>query len=438
MARAKLNRFSAVSGCIDSAEFAMAREGCVIKRRKPSRKLNSPRQIAARADFARVVHCWNSMSPENVRDWDAYAACHPLVNRFGKPIYVSGYNWFLKLRPIPCNHTHPIEITLPVEIGQIACFEHGPFNVPVLWPSEYPDDATISFRVGERVGSGSASWPRLFIAAGSYEKLLCPTEYYALWTALGIHMRAYYNYVLAWRVTWPGKWTSFERVAEFQCIPGSPQTIWLRFDDANASPIVYDSSCIANQTFLGPNPNTAAHSVEGVHFRALHFDGVADHINLTPESYQPYLQEYTDFTLAIWWSPDTPISGNSKDILSNYNLATPSFRLSIRSNESGMMFCFLYGGLKYYTACTWVETDVSDWRHFAVVRNGTNLRTFRNGVLLLDTSVPSNQGRLWQADTALSIGCRRGVTSFARGAADDFHIYDRALTDAEVEALAAP
>jgi hypothetical protein len=438
MAKVKLDLPSAVSGRLDCVEFAMSGHGCIAKKRKPPRKFDSPAQIAAHADFLRVVHCWNTMAPEEVIAWDAWASTHPIKNRLGETRYLSGYNWFLRLHPIPCNHVVPIEITLPVEIGQIACFEDGPYNVPVDWPAEYPDDATISFWISECTYPQARSVPEPSTPAGTYAKLLCPTDYYALWTALGIRFRAYYTYVLGWRVEWPGKWKSFMTVRRFVVIPGSPQTIWLRMDDCAPSPLVVDSSYMNNQTFEGAHPNTNVHSVEGVHYRALHFDGVGDKIVLTEAAWKPYLTEYTDFTMCMWWKPDAPVAALAKDFLSNYDTVAPSIRFSMNNASSSIMFCFLYGGSNRYTSCTWVEDGSSIWQHWAVVRNGTNLRTFKNGVLLLDSTADWIQGRLWVAGKSLSIGCQRGVSRFANGAADDYHVYDRALTDAEVAALAVP
>jgi hypothetical protein len=209
-------------------------------------------------------------------------------------------------------------------------------------------------------------------------------------------------------------------------------------DDDAATPVVVDAFGNYDQTFEGANPNTEDHAVAGVHDGALHFDGVGDHIALSEASYESYLDVDQPFTLAIWWKPDTPIGSGWDDFLSSYALVTPGVRFAIKNTQSQIFVTFLLSGTRYYNSMLWDESDVSIWQHYAIVRNGTNLRIFKNGVKDLDVTNNGYRGAMFNDGTPLSIGAQRGVTSFAQGAADDVYLFNRALSDAEVAALAVP
>jgi hypothetical protein len=211
-------------------------------------------------------------------------------------------------------------------------------------------------------------------------------------------------------------------------------------DDAETNPIVHDSMFEFPQTFLDPtgDPDTIAHAGPGVHDGALYFDGLDDHINLTAESYEPYLDTGKDFTLCLWWKPTLPISPSYRFFLSNGALFTQSIEFGIRQNSSIILFCFLYNSTKWYTSVAWPESNVSIWQHYAVVRVGTNLKVYKNGIIGMDADNVNIQGKLWKTGNPLSIGCQAGITYFAAGAADDVRLYDIGLSAAQVAALAVP
>lgn len=438
MARVKPNLFSAVSGIVGGVEFAMAKEGIIAKRRKPRRPFDSPAQITAATVFYQRVADWQAMTPEAMLEWTAYANTHPVKNRLGKVIYLSGYQWFMKLRGTDDGILLPLGAAPSPTFGILSCYVGGPYNIEIVWPDEAEDDWRVWLSVG------SASWditkpPKYtWLNAGSYLKASCPVNFYAAFTALGIAFTLNQSVGISARITAPRHFPGPAYISGFSVI-ALPTWAWhLTMDDDAPNTHVVDAYGHYDQVFEGASPNTEDHHVTGVHDGALHFGGATDHISLSEACYHDYTDSGQPFTLCIWWKPDTPIGNTYKDFLSSYALTTPSIRFAIKNTESQIFVTWLYGGNRYYTSVSWPETDTNEWRHFALVRNGTNVRMFKDGVKNYDASNTGFQGRPWVTGTPLSIGCQRAVTAFANGAADDVYLLNEALSDAEVAALAVP
>jgi hypothetical protein len=438
MARVKPSLFSAVSGVVGGVEFAMAKEGIVAKRRKPRRPFDSPAQIAAATVFYKRVSDWQAMTPEAMLEWTAWANTHPVKNRLGKTIYLTGYQWFMKL----LGNNDGIHLpwgTAPMNLwGDTRCYEGGPYNIEIIWPSISGDDWSIEMYI-ETVNLSNPvgiNYPRRY--AGEYLKASCPTDFYAAFEALNIHLQKNVGYTLFARIHAPRYFKSAENVDVF-LLENPLDWIWhYTMDDDAANTTVLDDFEHFNQVFEGTNPNTEDHHVAGVHGGALHFDGSTSRIILTPESYEVVLETGSPFTLCIWWKPDTPIGSTRRDFFSNYVLAEAGFRFDRKNSESRMMASFRYEGSLYGTSCTWDEDDVSDWTHYALTRDGRNVKTYRNGILKLDANNDGFQGDIFKSGKALSIGCQGGITNFAAGAADDAYMFARALTNTEIVALAVP
>lgn len=438
MARAKPNLFSAVSGVAGGVEFAMAKEGMVIKRRRPKRPFDSPAQINAMTSFYRRVADWQAMTPEAMIEWTAFANTHPVTNRLGNVIYLSGYNWFMKLRDTEDGILLPLGWTPTHRYGSVEIIEDGPWNIEILWPAGAADDWTISFYFDEPNLWDFEPPSRYLVFAGTYRKDLLPLDLHDLFYARGIRLILDHTYVIRSYLKAPRYFDS-SQVSTFFTVIDVPQWVWhLTMDDNAPDTHVDDDFGNYDQVFEGTNPNTEDHHVEGVHDGALHFDGSLDRIILAEASYQYYMSTDQPFTLCIWWKPDTPVGAGYRDFLSNYATFSPGIQFAIKATESKIFLSFLYGGSRHETACTWVESDVSIWQHWAVVRSGTNVRTFKNGIINLNATDAGFRGVPYVDGTALSIGCQRGVTSYAKGAADDVYLFNRALSDAEVAALAVP
>ena len=438
MARAKPILFSAVSGIVGGVEFAMAKEGMVAKRRKPPRPFDSPAQIAAMTVFYRRVADWQAMTPEAMLEWTAYANTHPVKNRLGQTRYLSGYQWFMKLRGTDDGIQLPLGSAPSPTFGILTCYVGGPYNIEIVWPPEASDDWRVWLSVGSATWDITKPPKYTWRDGGSYLKASCPSNFFAAFATLGIAFTLNQSVGIAARITAPRYFPGPAYVSGFQVIE-LPTWAWhLTMNDDAPNTDVVDAYGHYNQVFEGASPNTEDHHVTGVHGGALHFGGATDHISLSEVSYHYYTDTGQPFTLCLWWKPDTPIGSTYKDFLSSYAFFTPCIQFAIKNSASVIQVSFLYGGSRYDTAATWTESDVSIWQHWALVRDGTNVKAYKNGVLKLDATNTGFQGRPWVTGTPLSIGAQRAVTAFADGAADDVYLFNRALSGAEVAALAVP
>jgi hypothetical protein len=439
MARVKPKLCSAISGTVDGVEFAMTRQGIVAKHRKPPRGLNRPKQYEARTVLARRISDWHDMTPEAMVEWSAFAATHPVTNRLGRTIYLTGYNWFLKQRGTDDEILLPFGITPPVTNLQAIVVENTQAEFAMDFPVGCEDETIVYVFFTVYPYDLNVAWPNAEIASSlQYTKATIADLDYAHLSALGIEFHAGYEYEMRIWIQRPRYYSSNFASLRFTCRPEIQYAFHLPMDDNTDNTLVLNDWAYNYQEFAGATPNTEDHHVAGVHGGALHFDGVGDHIELTPALYESYMDTDQPFTLAIWWKPDAPMPVSIRDFLSNFALVTPSIRFSIRDDESQVFITWLWGGSKYYTSVTWPEDDVSEWRHFAVVRNGRNVRVFRNGVKNYDASNDGFQGRPWVDGNPFSIGARQASSDFAAGAADDVYLFDYALTDDEVAELAVP
>jgi hypothetical protein len=429
---------AAISGRLVGIEFSCTKGGIVVKRRKPPRQMDSRREIEARTVFYRRANDWSAMTREAMLEWNAYAATHPVVNRLGQTRYLSGYNWFMKLRDTPDGILLPIGTLPSFTFGYPDVYDGGPYSFEINWCEGVTDDDVIKVWFGWLKPNYRTPIPRVWWYGGAYTKAGIAALNYETLTALGIGFHDDEQYVMTgyiWRTRY---FCSAHSMILFTTT--SHNIWWLAMDDAKTNPIVHDSMYLFPQTFLDPtgDPDTIAHAGPGVHDGALYFDGLDDQIQLTSTSYEPYLDTGKDFTLCLWWKPTLPISPSYRFFLSNGALFTQSIEFGIRQNSSIILFCFLYNSTKWYTSVAWPESNVSIWQHYAVVRVGTNLKVYKNGIIGMDADNVNIQGKLWKTGNPLSIGCQTGITYFAAGAADDVRLYDIGLSAAQVAALAVP
>jgi len=214
----------------------------------------------------------------------------------------------------------------------------------------------------------------------------------------------------------------------------------LPMDDSAADPVVHDIAAgQRHQTFLDPggNPNTESHAVAGAVGGALEFDGVDDRIVVDLQTgLADYFAAGCNFTLAFRWKAPTREFTEVYD----YILVGPS----------GLSFDYLTNGkygsvnaIRFYfrrpvdnTAHqTWYDNSNDGlWHHYAVVREGTTVRLWRDG--LSDFSdTHANNADSFSKEQMILVGHPSGY--HAPGTMDDFRIYSRALTQEEIAELSA-
>ena len=94
--------------------FARNKGGAYVKARVPGVKPNSNLQLARRTVIGQVSKYWsNNLSDAQRTAWTIYAQSHPVINRVGAPIILSGQQMFCKLSAQVIDNGNPIINTPP-------------------------------------------------------------------------------------------------------------------------------------------------------------------------------------------------------------------------------------------------------------------------------------------------------------------------------------
>ncbi len=222
----------------------------------------------------------------------------------------------------------------------------------------------------------------------------------------------------------------------------SALVLHLKCDDNAANPVVQDASKSQNnQAMLDAtgNSHTANHSVPGVVDTALAFDGVDDQVIVPKSQIDHVFVANSDFTVALWWRSDAdPFPDGYRNIIGNYGRDTGGIILYQRGLADGLPRIYLQFyvpniGAPIFRPSTSHADNAGEWHHYVFQRERNTLLVWRDGLPLgshTDEAVRENMGE----GSDLRLG---SDTTGAKGALDDFRVYDRALSKAEIMALAA-
>ena len=135
-----------------------------------------------------------------------------------------------------------------------------------------------------------------------------------------------------------------------------------------------------------------------------------------------------DFSYSIWVNPQDVSSGKIGHIVAKPNT------IVLRNGSSENNYLQIYGYFKeggtFNTGASYGNILTEGWTHLCLVKNGTSLKFYKNGVLI-DSRI-LNYAELQDNGDDLSIG---GSTNTRTQTYDDLLIFDRALTETEVMAL---
>jgi len=194
---------------------------------------------------------------------------------------------------------------------------------------------------------------------------------------------------------------------------------WWKFDEGSGTTVL-DSSGYDNHGTFVSNPQWAIGHLGG----ALSFDGVDDYVEiqdaeeLTPEN----------FTIAFWVNP-VDMDRVQITIAKKTQTNVGGYSFNITSLAVGSRHWVNING-------AWVNVTFSYtqgvWQHVAVTYDGTNIKGHLNGELKATTEAP---GSLDKDSGVLRIGAepRDTVSAYYNGSLDDVQIYNRALTEAEIQ-----
>ncbi|MFQ5525146.1 MAG: LamG-like jellyroll fold domain-containing protein [Thermoanaerobaculia bacterium] len=224
-------------------------------------------------------------------------------------------------------------------------------------------------------------------------------------------------------------------------------------EDANANPSPFSNQAMATPrsglighwrlddglgTTASDETGTSAGAVVGATWvpgvpgsggTALDFDGTAGHVVLANTVALEITG--TEITLSAWIYPHTGGVSVGSRIFSKrteaggsdvYALYTESNRIRFRLDGQDMISDHVFPN--------------DEWLHVAAVYNGVDKRIYVNGVL--DTATPQAKSDPIDASArAVHFGKREAEDRFFDGILDELRIYDRALSPAEIAALAA-
>lgn len=145
----------------------------------------------------------------------------------------------------------------------------------------------------------------------------------------------------------------------------------------------------------------------------------------------------TSMTISVWIKPNWPVSGGPMQIVSKaqntaerklgmYTGAATHFGYELRTSAG-----LTDGSWACGASCT-LQANV--WQHLVISYNGSQQKWYKNGQLLYSKNW---SGSIVSTNTALTIGCFADqIQSFFNGSIDEVRLYNRVLSDAEVQALA--
>jgi len=444
MAIGKPSILSGISGNIGSVEYSMTRRGMVMKPAKPSKRMDSPREMKARTDMARHAALWRSLDEDQVRSWDAYAAAHPVTNRLGDVTYLSGRSFFAKLRmPVSDAYDPFVEVVPPLE-STLPIFE----DIGILWfggPywfltfTDAPDDDNLVWMLwiarfqSRTTTHKSKSW--ISIPPALRKPLVL--DQYDIFKSAGVELCDGEHVAVRHRLRAPDLWPSNDYI-RFQTV--QPRIhLWYTCDDNLPTNVVLNSKWQDNAYFVDPggSPNTLAHSVAGHIGLALYFDGIDDSIIITPANHYDVMAAGTDFTIAIWWKCDSPNPAESLHFVSNYLKTVNGVIFYTLGDKHFIAARVPDGGGVHTLEAEWPEAVDSNWHHWAFSRRGTTLTAYKDGVAAASDTHVLNSQALADPARNLAIGSKYNTGNWAPGTADDFRLYDYALNGAQIAALAA-
>ncbi len=223
---------------------------------------------------------------------------------------------------------------------------------------------------------------------------------------------------------WKGDVWSFTTIFE---IPTTDPSLlgWWKLDEEEGI-LAIDWSGNYNHGTLVNGPEWALGRIDG----ALEFDGINDYVNLPIGQVISTLDEST---LAIWTNFTNPEGGVLRPIVNFGTDTTNYFYLSPRSAEDGALHVAITVDNIPYDLDSPTGTLDTGWHHLAVVSEPNNMQLYLDGqpagnmspeFVLSDLGV-TNQNWLgkpeWPND------------AFFSGSLDDFRIYNRVMSQEEVE-----
>jgi len=103
-----------ISGTLGSVNFANTSQGLILKRALRRVDHATEPQLSQRATFKHFQLAWQDLTDLQRTAWRTAARAYTLPNRLGKPTYLSGFQWFVKLNTIRFHRGPPFYQDPPI------------------------------------------------------------------------------------------------------------------------------------------------------------------------------------------------------------------------------------------------------------------------------------------------------------------------------------
>lgn len=196
---------------------------------------------------------------------------------------------------------------------------------------------------------------------------------------------------------------------------------WLKLDESSGT-LAYDSSTYNHPTSLDNGLTFSSNSAAGVFKQSLDLEG--DNSNKAVMDDADELSPTQELTVSAWIYPTA---------FSNGQIVRKNNEYLMRLNSNGKILARVFTGGGWSNSLFTNNTyNLSEWNHIAMRWDGSTVEVFVNGEL--DSVTVNKAAPISPTGNNADIG---GWGSFYMdGRLDDFRIYNRALEDNEVIAMA--
>ncbi|MEM7179508.1 MAG: LamG-like jellyroll fold domain-containing protein [Spirochaetota bacterium] len=210
---------------------------------------------------------------------------------------------------------------------------------------------------------------------------------------------------------------------------GTRQVREYLFISGGADSSGYNSSS-PNISFVSSPTNTSILDAHGVLGGAYSLSGAA-HLTATyGTSGTSFPLGSTARSLCTFFYPTSYTAGTTYGLL-EYGSGSDNQYFSIYLNAISTSYARVSAGRGSLNAAMSVSVPLNSWAHVCSTYDGSNLKSYVNGVLLANTAVT-----LDTQNSTMYIGAMSGGGSSFQGRIDDVRIYNTALTDVQIKEIA--
>ena len=196
MALCKPSLLANVSGKLSGCEFAITRNGCVLKHQKPPRQFSTLHAEQSRAAWNHRASLWHTLDVDEVRAWEVWAANHPTTNRLGETIYLNAYQSFMSQLLDTTNTFSIPDVTYPPQgiteafwSFQAFIYQGGPYRVD-FYTNYYPSYfLAITLWVAPWLPKNSSRAPYRWLNIGTYNHITSDYNWYTRFQERGLELQ---------------------------------------------------------------------------------------------------------------------------------------------------------------------------------------------------------------------------------------------------------